>query len=537
MWSASRRHARLEHMFAPASLRPAPGASRPPAGHRCRDASIAAEHHGPYTPYGTDERGHHQPQDPPPTGAPDGPSGGSDRSSGTSDGPSGSGRLGGVRDGLAEVAAVLKVLGGRVPDREDAGSVELGDLDGCLASLKRVEGATAAIKARLVGCATAARAHDAAGMSGTDAYLRNRMGLSAREAKRQAELARGLDGMDDATDALADGRLGAEQAAALGRAARRGHLGSPDQVQKQLLGDATRSSPEQLNDKIRRAEQAADNDTLRRDENRAHARRRASCSRRDDGMWQLHALLDPVGGETVATAIRAFTTPDPPQTPIRERRTPEQRTADGLIATAEAAISAGAPVAGGVRPHISIIVRPEPDPTGTTAQDAADRTSERPDHDPVRPADEPGPQPGPRGPTATTSNGATISPDATERLLCDARLTRIVMNASSQILNVGRATRTWTHAQRTAITARDRHCRGPGCDRPPDWCHIHHIRWWSNGGRTDLDNGILLCTRHHRLVHEGGWTLTLNPTTHQATFTPPNGTPTTTQPRGSPDPG
>jgi hypothetical protein len=505
-------------MFAPSPPSTYLGASRAPGSAWCHRTRVVAEHRQAYNAGDADDR--------------DRPSSRHEDEHEHRD-DAGGGRLDEVRDGLAEVAAVLKVLGGRVPHREDAGSVELADLDGCLASLKRVEGATAAIKARLVACATAARAHDAAGMSGPDAYLRNRMGLSAREAKKQAELARGLDGMDDATDALADGRLGAEQAAALGRAARRGQLGSPDQVQKQLLGDATRSTPEQLNDKIRRAEQDADNDTLRRDENRAHARRRASCSRRDDGMWQLNALLDPVAGETVATAIRAFTTPDPPQTPIRDRRTPEQRTADGLIATAEAAISAGAPVAGGVRPHISIIVRPEPDPTGTTTQNAADRTSQRPDHDPVRPAD----QPGPRGPTATTSSGATISPDATQRLLCDARLTRIVMNARSQVLNVGRATRTWTPAQRTAITARDRHCRGPGCDRPPDWCHIHHIRWWSNGGHTDLDNGILLCTRHHRLIHEGGWTLTLNPTTHHATFTAPNGTPTTTRPRGSPDPG
>ena len=497
-------------MFGAPSPRTHPRTDRAPVRHRCRDASIAAEPRETYDAGATDDRTHQ------------------------TDGASGDGRLDAVRDGLTGVADTLKTLGGQVPHRDDAASLDLAELDACIAALKRVEGASAAIKSRLVACAAAAKAHDAAGMSGTDAYLRNRLGLSAREAKKQAELARGLDGMDDATDALADGKLGPEQAAALGRAARRGQLGSPDEVQKQLLGHATKSSPEQLNDKIRRTEQAADNDTLRRDENRAHARRRASCTRRDDGMWQLHALLDPVAGETVATAIRAFTTPDPPKTPIRERRTPEQRTADGLLATAEAAMAAGAPVAGGIRPHISIILRPDHQPA--TSDDAHAGKADRPDQDPTGTPDDQPPRPTP-GPTATTANGATISPDTAQRLLCDARLTRIVMNAKSQILDVGRATRTWSPAQRTAITARDRHCRGPSCDRPPDWCHIHHIRWWSNGGHTNLDNGILLCTRHHRLVHEGGWTLTLDPATNEATFTAPNGTRTTTTPRGSPNPG
>ncbi len=502
-------------MFGTAPLPTHPRTHWTPGRHRCRRTDVAAEHREAYNTGDTNDQ--------------DRDRGGSrhehdGQHGGTSERGARSGRLDAVRDGLTDVADTLKALGVHVPQRGDAGSVDMEDLDACIASLKRVEGATAAIKARLVACAAAAKAHDAAGMSGTDAYLRNRMGLSAREAKKQAELARGLEGMDDAAEALADGHLGAEQAAALGRAARRGQLGSPDEVQKQLLGDATTSSPEALNEKIRRAEQAANDDSLRRDENRAHARRRASCSRREDGMWQLHALLDPIGGEKVATAIRAFTTPDAPATTIRERRTPEQRTADGLVAAADAALSAGAPVAGGVRPHVSIIVRADGEPTPAPA----DRTP---------PDDGTAPPRGPARPTATTGNGATISPDATERLLCDARLTRIVMGARSQVLDVGRATQTWNPAQRTAITARDGHCRGPGCDRPPDWCHIHHIRWWSKGGGTDLDNGILLCVRHHRLVHEGGWTIAMDPATHEATFTAPNGTRTTTWPRGSPDPG
>jgi hypothetical protein len=57
------------------------------------------------------------------------------------------------------------------------------------------------------------------------------------------------------------------------------------------------------------------------------------------------------------------------------------------------------------------------------------------------------------------------------------------------------------------LTARDRGCVFPGCGRPPEWTDGHHIRHWIHGGPTTLENLALLCRRHHRLVHEGGWQL------------------------------
>ena len=58
-----------------------------------------------------------------------------------------------------------------------------------------------------------------------------------------------------------------------------------------------------------------------------------------------------------------------------------------------------------------------------------------------------------------------------------------------------------------ALVARDRHCRFPHCTRPPIMCHAHHITHWIDGGATSLDNMLLLCGHHHRLIHAGPWAI------------------------------
>ena len=90
-------------------------------------------------------------------------------------------------------------------------------------------------------------------------------------------------------------------------------------------------------------------------------------------------------------------------------------------------------------------------------------------------------------------------------LACDCTLTRLLTDGPSQILDVGRATRTIPTAIRRALEARDRGCTHPGCDRPPDWCDAHHTIHYEHGGATSLDNTCLHCRRHHVTVHKPGW--------------------------------
>ncbi len=96
-----------------------------------------------------------------------------------------------------------------------------------------------------------------------------------------------------------------------------------------------------------------------------------------------------------------------------------------------------------------------------------------------------------------------IPPEAARRWACDANVSRVITDARSVPLDLGRRTKVVPAALRRAVVARDGTCRFPGCDRPPGWCDAHHVRHWADGGETALGNLVLLCRPHHRLIHRG----------------------------------
>lgn len=111
-----------------------------------------------------------------------------------------------------------------------------------------------------------------------------------------------------------------------------------------------------------------------------------------------------------------------------------------------------------------------------------------------------------RARSAMLDFGGVLSPESLRMLACDAGVVPIVLNGKGQPLDVGRLTRTIPDGLRRAVAARDRGCAHPGCDRPPSWCQVHHILEWEHGGETTLDNLVMLCRFHHRLLHrESGW--------------------------------
>ena len=100
-----------------------------------------------------------------------------------------------------------------------------------------------------------------------------------------------------------------------------------------------------------------------------------------------------------------------------------------------------------------------------------------------------------------------LSSATVQRLACDCSVTRVLLDQDSLVIDVGRAKPKLHGSLRKALNLRDRHCRWPGCERPASYCDGHHLVHWAHGGPTDLDNLVLLCKRHHRMVHEGGWRL------------------------------
>jgi hypothetical protein len=96
--------------------------------------------------------------------------------------------------------------------------------------------------------------------------------------------------------------------------------------------------------------------------------------------------------------------------------------------------------------------------------------------------------------------------ESVRRIACDAETVTIVEDENEQPLSVGRKTRTIPPRLNQALWARDKGCTFPGCHRRR-FVDGHHVRHWAQGGETSLGNLLLLCTRHHRAVHEGGFTI------------------------------
>jgi hypothetical protein len=119
-------------------------------------------------------------------------------------------------------------------------------------------------------------------------------------------------------------------------------------------------------------------------------------------------------------------------------------------------------------------------------------------------------------------DGSVLDAATLQRLACDAGVHRVVTDGRSSVLDYGTTTRTVPAPLFNALVIRDRHCRFPGCDRPPDWTEAHHLRWILDGGPTCLDNLALQCSRHHHLLHAPGWHAKLLP----------DGTLEVTDPRG-----
>jgi hypothetical protein len=182
--------------------------------------------------------------------------------------------------------------------------------------------------------------------------------------------------------------------------------------------------------------------------------------------------LDQHGGETVMTAVEAYAAASRTAGDPRSRA---QRLADALVQLCANALATGqAPRLRSVPAQLLVIID---------------------EHALVDP--DPNPAAG------ATGTGARISATRARRTACDSQVSRLVFGPDSVPIDLGRAQRVVTPAQRRALDARDGSCVFAGCEAPNWWCEAHHVLEWINDGPTDLENLGLLCERHHTKAHHG----------------------------------
>ncbi|MDQ0870279.1 hypothetical protein QFZ70_002752 [Arthrobacter sp. V1I9] len=174
--------------------------------------------------------------------------------------------------------------------------------------------------------------------------------------------------------------------------------------------------------------------------------------------------------------------------PDLDRRTRPQKQLDGLIGAAKVALATNAlPGTGGNRPQIIATINYQ-------------GLLPHPDNNPPRTGNGNG--------TGNFAFTGPAAPATLRKIACDADIIPAILGTHGELLDLGRKNRLFTPTQRLALTARDQGCTFPHCTIPAPWCEAHHITYWSHGGPTTINNGALLCTGHHHLIHKDQWTIT-----------------------------
>jgi hypothetical protein len=230
----------------------------------------------------------------------------------------------------------------------------------------------------------------------------------------------------------------------------------------------------------------------------------------DDGMVVIRGRLTPEIGAVVQRALEAAAdqlfreaSGAPAGPTLCEEVTAGQRRADALGLLAETALSADLD-RGSAGDRYQVILHVDADERAH-AHGAAQTARTATPFDGV----------------LETDFGATyVSAETSQRLACDASVIEMRHDATGAVLDVGRKTRTVPPSIRRALIARDRGCRFPGCTARR--CDAHHVNHWGDGGATSLDNLLLVCRRHHRALHEGGFSI-VRQVDGTVTFFRPNG--------------
>ncbi|OZD46900.1 HNH endonuclease [Rhodococcus sp. 06-1477-1B] len=410
------------------------------------------------------------------------------------------------------------------------------------------------------------------GFPGPAGWLTSTTLLTPSKATKIVALARGLKYFPDIADAVNTGVMSVDHAALILTFAETPPKNLPqegrDAARKALIAAAT--GPEARTDRIRAAitklqdtfggKKPAAEDT---DRNELFA------SKTLNGRLVAKMDFDAITGEKLLTALSPLTEPHPAADGTQDDRSPAKRRADAFGHILDRYLaSSNRPTEGVEKPHVNLHIRLQDlqsqssqnnsditDDETTRAAAESDNTDPADPVDidtgnPIRPdtADEPDPQGEPDRPAADRGayrdlfgDGMSVgwlpwmgplSRETSRQLACDCILTAIVMDENGNPLNLARTARTVTAKQKRALTARDHGCAFPGCGKPAAWTEGHHIWHWADGGPTDMDNLVLLCGFHHRLIHHSDWEVFIAADNHPW-FVPPATVDPNRQPRQS----
>ena len=366
------------------------------------------------------------------------------------------------------------------PDITHLASIEpaacsVAEVEAALGAIGRVRGRLDALEARLLRRAEtlAEEGHGAGG----SASLRDQQRTSGRRAEQAARRAETLAAAPPFEAALESGAVGADHVDALTRAA--GAL--PDERRARLyeradalLEVATATAPESFERHCRRIARRLDVDEGEARLDRQKRQTRLQHWVDGHGMLCLRGEFDPENAARLLASVDAEV--------ARLVQVDGLARDDHTAALALLSLATRPGGTGPVRPaELVVLVDAETRHHGL--------------HDDS---------------VCETSSGLPLPPTAADRLTCDGDLSVVALGPGGIALAVGRQRRTATRAQRRALRAMYPTCGFAECDRPFDRCEIHHLVPWESGGRTDLDNLLPLCARHHHLVHDRRWTLHLD---------------------------
>ncbi|WP_211770606.1 HNH endonuclease signature motif containing protein [Kutzneria sp. CA-103260] len=294
----------------------------------------------------------------------------------------------------------------------------------------------------------------------------------ARDLLRHGE----LFGREAIREAAGDGLLSKQHLVVIDKTLAEAPEERRDEVEAALLENAQEFDGATLRVIGRHILQLLDQDGKAPDDQElAEPTRELHLTSRKDGSVVFRGKVDQESGAKLTALLSPLAKP----TSAGDTRTTAERQGDAFAEIIDlAANSEDLPAEGGERPHLALTM---------SLKDFQEQ----------------------RG-TADVEGMGPMDAASARRVGCDSKVMRVVLGAKSEVLDIGRTARTIPNQIRQALIIRDKGCAFPGCQRRPRQCHAHHVIHWADGGPTSVDNLVLLCGSHHRLVHHSHWQVTIS---------------------------